>query len=134
MDIDRCAPPSNAVAGWRRALLLPQRPVVEIAGVLLLYLVYELSRGAVIGQVPAAYRHAQDIVSVESRLHLFAEGGIQHRLAPIPGLLSSLSFFYVFAHITVTVAILVWLYRRAPAVYARARTALALASWPPAAR
>jgi membrane-associated phospholipid phosphatase len=119
----------GASSGWRRALLLPQRPLIEVAGVLALYLVYELSRGFVIGEVHAAYRHAQDVVSLESRLHIFGEGAIQQRFAVVPGLLSSLSFFYVSAHLTVTVAILIWLYRRRPELYARARNTLALASF-----
>jgi hypothetical protein len=130
MDLHRCTSHGKTLdRGPARALLLPQRPLIEVAGVLALYLVYELSRGFVIGEVHVAYRHAQDIVDLESRLHLFVEGRIQHRFAAIPGLLSGLSFFYVSAHLTVTVAILVWLYLRKPELYARARTTLALASF-----
>ena len=109
--------------------MLPQRPLVEVVGVLVLYLLYELSRGFVIGDLDAAYGHAQEIVALERRLHVFVEGGTQHRFAAVPGLLSTFSFFYVLAHLTATVAILVWLYLRRPELYARARTTLAVASF-----
>jgi PAP2 superfamily len=83
----------------------------------------------VIGDAADARRHAQQLIALERHGHVFVEAGVQDRLAEVPGLLPALGLFYVFAHLTVTVAVLVWLYVRRPAVYARVRTTLAIASF-----
>jgi PAP2 superfamily len=125
-DVPNAEPTPHGL--WWPALR-PHRPLVEIAGVFALYVIYELSRGFVLGEAGVAYGHAQQVIRLEGHLHLLVEGTMQHNFAVIPGLLSGLSFFYVGAHLTVTIAILVWLYRRKPGLYARARTTLALASF-----
>jgi hypothetical protein len=108
---------------------LRRRPLVEVAGVLALYLVYELTRGLGAGDAGAAYRHALEVAALERRLHVLVEADVQRRAGELPGLLPGLGLFYVFAHLATTVALLVWLYRRRPELYARVRSTLALASF-----
>ncbi len=75
-------------------------------------------------QERAAAGHARGILHVERLLHLDPERGLQS-LLPRGGLpLHAINAFYLLAHVTVTVAVLVFLLVRRPAIYRRCRTAL----------
>jgi hypothetical protein len=50
----------------------------EAVAVLLLYALYETSRGLVAGHRSDASHHAREIVAVERPLHLFVERDVQH--------------------------------------------------------
>jgi hypothetical protein len=92
-----------------------------------LYLAGELARGVARGGAASAEAHAAAIVRLERRLHVFDEAAVQHAARHV-GLAAPLGYAYVSLHLAVTIAALVWVYRRRRHAYARLRNALALAS------
>lgn len=100
----------------------------EAAAVLALYGLYELARGVVVGDPAEAERHAQRLVALERSLHVFGEASVQHAAHALPGLTGVLGTAYLTLHLTVTVAVLLWLHQRRPAAFAFVRTTLLLAS------
>lgn len=110
--------------------LLEQRHslAVESAVVVVLYALYETTRGLVVADPTAAVRHARSIVSLERTLHVFVEPNVQSAARALPGLLGTLGVLYLCLHLAGTGAYLLWLHQRRPAVFATVRTALLLAS------
>ena len=100
----------------------------EVAAVAALYALYEGARGLVGGHRGVAERHASDVIRLERRLHLFLEPRVQHTAQSIPGLISVLDASYLTLHLTVTIAVLIWLHRRRPERFPYFRTALLIAS------
>lgn len=96
--------------------------------VLVLYGLYELARGLVVGDPGEAERHARRVVAAERSLHVFHEAGVQHATQALPGLIGTLGTAYLTLHLTVTVAVLLWLHQRRPAAFAFVRTTLLVAS------
>ncbi len=76
------------------------------------YLAYRLVRGLVEGDANAAFAHARDVISLELSLHVFVEPSIQAWASGSRTLMDFLSWLYVNAQTTVTVAALVYLYLR----------------------
>jgi hypothetical protein len=76
------------------------------------YLAYRLVRGLVEGDANAAFAHARDVISLELTLHIFVEPSIQAWASGSRALMDFLSWLYVNAQTTVTVAALVYLYLR----------------------
>jgi hypothetical protein len=96
--------------------------------VLGLYGAYELARGLVVGHVGEADRHAHRLVALERALHVFGEADVQRAAHTLPGLIGLLGTAYLTLHLTVTVAVLLWLHRRRPSAFAFVRTTLLVAS------
>ena len=96
--------------------------------VLGLYGLYELARGVVVGQAGEAEQHAHHLVALERSLHVFHEATVQRAAHELPGLIGLLGTAYLTLHLTVTVAVLLWLHQRRPAAFAFVRTTLLLAS------
>jgi hypothetical protein len=115
----------SSPAGWLRRR---HSLAAEVAGVVVLYALYEGSRGLAAGDPAEAVDHAQSIVSIERSLHVFVEADIQRGVGEIPGLIGTLGALYLTLHLLVTGACLLWLHRRRPGAYAQARTALVIAS------
>jgi hypothetical protein len=88
----------------------------------------ELSRGLARGGVADAHRHAAAIVSLERRLHVFGEAAVQRAAGHVAALPELLGYAYLTLHLTVTAAVLVWLYRSRRGAYLRLRNTLAVAS------
>lgn len=101
---------------------------VEAAVVLVLYALYETSRGLVVGDRAAAVQHAREVASLEGSLHVFVEGHVQHMARVLPGVIDTLGILYLTLHLAVTGGYLLWLHRRRPAAFPLVRTALLLAS------
>jgi hypothetical protein len=101
---------------------------IELAMVVGLYAVYEATRGLVAGNAHVAMRHAQDVVSLEQSLHIFAEESVQRAALAVPGLIGTLGFAYLTLHLSLTGGVLLWLHRRRAAAYPFVRTALLLAT------
>lgn len=101
---------------------------VEAAVVLLLYGLYETSRGLVAGDPAAAVQHARTIASLERSLHIFVEGNVQRAAHALPGLIGALGILYLTLHLAVTGGYLLWLHRRRPAAFPVVRTALLIGS------
>ena len=89
---------------------------------------YEVARGARHASLDLAIGHALDIVSLERRLHVFAEAELQHALGQLPALLTVVAFAYPVLHALGTVGVLIWVYRSRPAFYPSVRTALVAAT------
>ena len=101
---------------------------VEALAVLLLYAVYETSRGLIAGDETTAVDHARGVASLERSLHVFFEGQVQDAARAVPGLIGTLGFLYLTLHLAVTGAYLLWLHRRRPAAFPLVRTALLIGS------
>jgi hypothetical protein len=100
----------------------------EAVAVLVLYATYEAARGLVAGDRRVAVDHAQTVAALERSLHVFIEPNVQHAARALPGLLTLFGGAYLTLHLSVTAALLLWLHQRRPAVFARTRTTLLLAS------
>jgi hypothetical protein len=100
----------------------------EAIAVLVLYGLYELARGLVVGDPAEAERHAHRLVALERSLHLFVEANLQRAAHALPGLTSLLDVAYLTLHLAVTAAVLLWLHRRHAAAFPFVRTTLLLAS------
>jgi hypothetical protein len=101
---------------------------VEAAAVVVLYALYEATRGLVAGDPSAAFQHAQLIASYERTMHIFVEADVQHAAQAVPGLVGTLGLFYLTLHLGVTIAYLLWLHRRRPGAFPLVRTSLLVAS------
>jgi hypothetical protein len=96
--------------------------------VLVLYGIYELGRGLVVGDAAEAHRHARQVVALERWPHFFVEAGVQRAAHAVPGVIDLLSVAYVPLHLAVTTGVLIWLHQRRPAVFPFVRTAFLLAT------
>ena len=80
----------------------------EIAGLAVLYALYEVVRGAGGQDVDAAMRHTADIVGLERSLGIYVEPGVQQALETIPYVPVVLGLLYVLLHFVGVAATLVW--------------------------
>jgi PAP2 superfamily len=117
--------PVSKVAALRRSPLGWMLEVVLLAA---LYLGSEVSRGLARGGAEVAERHAAAVVRVERHLHVFGEVAIQRAVHHVYGLPAILGYAYLTVHLTITVAVLAWVYRRRRHAYPLLRNTLALAS------
>lgn len=99
---------------WRRELLL----------LVVLYLLYVAIRNLAPDQVVDAQRNARAILGAEGLLGMDVERTINLAGAALPWLVIPANYYYATMHMAVTAAVLVWLYRRRPAHYARTRAVL----------
>jgi membrane-associated phospholipid phosphatase len=100
----------------------------EVALIAVLYIAYDVSRGLRDGNVDTANGHGQSLLSAEAWLHIDIEHSLNSWIGHAPVFAVLASYFYATLHFIVTPAVLVWMYRRRPASYARARTTLAIAT------
>jgi hypothetical protein len=112
-----------------RTLRLPFSPRAraQIGLFLLAYLVYSAARFVTIGDLPSARDHAHWIVRVEHTFHIGVESSVQHALDGTI-LIWLLNHVYLIAQLGVIPAALIFLYHRAPAIYATLRNTI-LATW-----
>lgn len=91
------------------------------------YAVYSVIRNAGVApnSVDEAFGHARQVISVERWLGSFHEQAVQELFLPARGFIAFWNVFYGTAHFVVTVAALVWLFRRQPHRYPLWRNALA---------
>jgi hypothetical protein len=88
------------------------------------YEIYGVIQGATDGERAEAVRHGWGIIHLEQRLHVWVEPSINGWLAPHHLLAMVSDYYYELSHAFVTAAVLVWLWRRHPHVYARWRNTL----------
>lgn len=100
----------------------------EVALVAVLYVVYDVSRGLRDCSVSSANHHGSAILRAEAWLHIDIEHSLNTGIGHVPVLAVLASYMYATLHFVVTPAVLIWLYRRYPQDYGRARTTLALAT------
>jgi membrane-associated phospholipid phosphatase len=98
--------------------------VREIALIGALYLFYCLSRTFAEDDLAPAQERAGDLLHLERVLHLDWEYSINHWFADHAWAAVPASYWYASAHYVVTLAVLVWLFRKGAAHYSPARWAL----------
>jgi PAP2 superfamily len=111
-----------------RAGLRWWKELVLGAGVYLVYSVVRNRFGSAGGDPGPAYGHAVDIIGIEKSLHLYFEPHLQQWYLDLPasGLIRLWNVYYGLAHFLVTLAALVWMFRRDPRRHRLLRNTLAL--------
>ena len=97
------------------------RELVIVAAV---YFTYSISRNLIPDQVEQAQRNARSILDAEKILGLDIELGINLWGAERPWLIIPANYYYATLHLSVTLIVMIWLYRRRQAAYARCRSVL----------
>ncbi|MBK3590937.1 MULTISPECIES: phosphatase PAP2 family protein [Streptomyces] len=108
------------------SLRSPRRPRLwfEILLIAVSYWLYSLVRNAVPEQKAAALRNADWIWSLEHSVGLAFEETVNHAVNSVTWLIVSMNYYYATLHFIVTIAVLVWLFRRHPGRYAATRLVL----------
>jgi cytochrome bd-type quinol oxidase subunit 2 len=121
---DVADPPAAAPAPPR---LRWWREVLYGVGVYLVYSVVRNRFGSAGGDPTVAFQHAKDLIRVERDLHLFFEPHVQSWYLDLPlhGLIRVWNVYYGIAHFVVTLAALMWLFRRDQERYPLWRNTLA---------
>jgi PAP2 superfamily len=114
----RATPRERPARRWPIEILL-------FAGALI---VYQLSRAFVIGDAGDAVRNAWDVIDLEKASGIFFESSVQRWMLDNLHLAQFLNHFYVWAHLPVTAAFFVWLYRSRRAAYPFVRNAFFVAN------
>jgi hypothetical protein len=117
--------PATGSVARRRSLVSRRLPwwveaLLAVAG----YEIYGAIQGATDGERAEALRHGWSIIHLEQHLHLWVEPTINGWLSPHHLLSIASDYYYELSHAFVTAAVLVWLWRRHPAAYARWRNIL----------
>jgi hypothetical protein len=102
----------------------PPRLWQELLLIVVGYWVYGLIRNGVPNQETLALRRAQDLLAFEHTLRINIELGMNKALASVHWLAYVANYYYATLHFIVTIAVLVWLYRKHPLRYRPIRTAL----------
>ncbi|HEV2888022.1 MAG TPA: phosphatase PAP2 family protein [Jatrophihabitans sp.] len=110
-----------AVAPFRRP-----RIIGELLVVLLLLWAYDMVRGHAEVREVAALRNGRQLLDVERWLHIDVELSANLWTTQRTALALVASYWYQFAHLSVTLAMLVWCWWRRAHSYRRARNALVL--------
>jgi len=114
---------------WRRRLRDPEtgRPVwwIEIMILLAVYYLYTGTRGFAEGSVDQANRTGERLVRWQAAIGLDIELGLNHWLQTVPPLAIACCYYYATLHFIVTPAVIIWMNRRHPRSYSRARWTLA---------
>lgn len=84
----------------------------EFLGVYLFYNIYSWSRGRATGSATRAWDNAQTIIDWERALGIYHELTIQQLVMSVRPLIIGLNYFYGIFHFVVTIAVIVYLYRR----------------------
>lgn len=103
----------------------------EVAFGIAVYAVYSVVRnrfGSAGGDPAPAFEHAREIIDLERAMRLYVEVDLQRWYLDLPaqGLIRAWNVYYGLAHFLVTLAALVWLFRRDPARYPLWRSTLAI--------
>lgn len=112
------------------ALVTPRRHrgLKELGLVAALYLAYTASRALGDDRLGPARHRADQLLRLETGLHLDGEHALNRLFAAHAGLGVTGDYWYAVAHYAVTPVVLVWLFRQGTAAYVPARRALALAT------
>jgi hypothetical protein len=108
--------------------LQPHRGAIEVGALIVLYGLYELTRGAVDGNWPIAQRNADAIVDFEQKLGMFWEWDVQQWAQAVPAIPALLGGAYVVLHLVGTIGALVWVHRYHRPHFALFRTVVVAAS------
>jgi hypothetical protein len=109
-------------AWWRSRFGGPL--LLEIGICALLLGVYKAARLVAQGDLGVALANARKVIDIERALGVFNEVSVQQVALRSVGVIKFLNTYYLYAHFTVTIAFLVWLYVRRPTGYLAARRVL----------
>lgn len=96
----------------------------QIGAVLGLEQAYEFTRGQIPHETDVALMNAYRVLDLEWSHGFFVESRIERFFLQFGTVMSAIDVFYIVAHITVTIGVLVWLYVRRPAYFPFARSLL----------
>lgn len=96
----------------------------ELLGGLLAYWVYGIIRNGAPAHRDAALARAHDVLDLERTLHVAVEPAVNQAVASVKWLALGVNYYYATLHFIVTIAVLVWLYRRHPHRYRPVRAVL----------
>ena len=105
-----------------------RRWTVEVFFFALALLAYQGSRALVIGNPTDAFHNALDVIGLEKAHGFFFESDIQGWLMDNLHVAQFLNHFYVWAHLPITAAFFIWLYRRRRQAYPFVRNAFFVAN------
>jgi len=122
------AGPSSPQPAGHGSIAPVRRPRIigELLVVLLLLRAYDMVRGHAQVREVAALRHGRQLLDVERWLHIDIELSANLWTTQQTALSLLASYWYQFAHLTVTLGALVWCWWRRAQSYRRARNALVL--------
>ena len=100
----------------------------EIAGLAVLYGIYEVIRGVGGEDVQTALRNTADLVALEQAIGIYVERGVQEAVEAIPLAPALLGLAYVVLHFVGTAVALVWVHRRHPDRFPLVRTTFVAAT------
>src|SRR5262245_31006500 len=98
--------------------------LLEIVIVITLLLVYKAARLLAEGDVSLAVHHARQVIDFERALGVFNEENAQAIALKSTAVIKFLNVYYLWAHFSVTIAMLVWLYVKKPLGYLSVRRVL----------
>jgi len=104
---------------WRRPVWWQEIAIIAIG-----YWLYTLGRNAIPEQATIALRHGRSVQHLQDVLHLNFELSLNRFVARNEWLAQGMDYYYATLHFIITIAVMVWLFRRRPHVYRGARTAL----------
>lgn len=90
--------------------------------------IYQLSRTLVVGDATSAVKNAFSVINLEKTLGVFFEPKVQNALIDNLHVTQGLNLFYIWAHLPVTAAFFIWLYRRRRETYTFVRNSFFLAN------
>jgi hypothetical protein len=98
--------------------------LLEIVIVVTLLLIYKAARLLAEGDVSVAVHHARQVIDFERALGVFNEENAQSIALRSTAVIKVLNVYYLWAHFSVTIAMLVWLYVKKPLGYLTVRRVL----------
>ncbi len=99
---------------------------VEVVVLGCLYAAYSATRSVADGSVAQALRSGRDILRAEQWSHLDLEVPLNHWLEGVAFLAVICCYYYATLHFIITPATLIWMYRKHPDRYSRARWVLVI--------
>jgi hypothetical protein len=112
----------------RQLIASPHRGLVELAGLVALYGVYEVVRGFGDASLAVAQDHTRGIVDLERGLGVFVERAVQRAVDHVPALPPLLGVLYITLHLGATAGALIWVYRSHRERFPLVRTSLIVAT------
>jgi hypothetical protein len=112
--------PAPVPSGGRRRTRWWAEALLAVAG----YELYGLVQTATDGARGAAVQHGWAVIHLEQRLHVWIEPSFNRLLSSHPAIGIGSDYYYELTHAFVTAGVLIWLWRRHPATYARWRNIL----------
>ncbi len=116
-----------AARGWQHSSRRRQ-VMLELGLLTVLYLFYSLGRAWVASEPSAAVQRGRELLHWEQVVNIDVEPVLNHAVSAIVPVAVACCLIYATLHYVLTPAALMWVFRRRPREYARARSSLVLAT------